>query len=191
MLYSIHWGFLLSNLWRCSSHIRTDSFKTKRPLFLKIYCIYFLGSSRSILNTLVRLCIKLPIVSAVFIYYGRSSDPYNLHRTHHPSMTPQPCLGITMTVYGFLLGALHQQARALHMPLQGWHWHTHTHTVTWIPGLCTHISHVISTLLVFDHYLFVACTITINFYSIQPIMAMTHFMMLMEVVWICASINVH
>lgn len=64
-----------------------------------------------------------------FIYkwdYGTTSDPYNLHHTPHPSMTPQPSLDITMTVYGFLLGAVHRHhpTHALHVAP------THTHTLT-------------------------------------------------------------
>lgn len=58
--------------------------------------------------------------------YETTSDPYNLHHTPHPSMTPQPCLVITVMVYGFLVGAPQQQhhpARALHVPLTGWHPH--------------------------------------------------------------------
>lgn len=56
--------------------------------------------------------------------YETTSDPYNLHHTPHPSMTPQPCLVITVMVYSFLVGAPQQQhrpARALYVPLPGWH----------------------------------------------------------------------
>lgn len=62
--------------------------------------------------------------SVILLINETTSDPYNLHHTPHPSMTPQPCLVITVMVYSFLVGAPQQQhrpARALYVPLPGWH----------------------------------------------------------------------
>lgn len=151
MLYSIHWGFLLSNLWRWSSHIRTGSFKTKRRLFLKIHCIYFIGSSRSILNTLSG-ALNCPLSQPLLFIMEHHLIPItSIAPITHPWLPSLVWASQWRFMVSFLAPCTNKPVPSICPCRAGTD--THTHTVTWIPGLCTHISQVISTLLVFDHYL--------------------------------------
>lgn len=71
--------------------------------------------------------------------YGTTSDPHNLHHTPHPSMTPRPCLVITVMVYGFLAGALQQQCHPALCPPSAPAGVASTF-MTWIPHLHTNLT---------------------------------------------------